>query len=141
MLADTEHDSPSQFTYDDMAVVMGTYNEEAAIKAVLSDIERVSDGRASVVCVDGSGDRTPTIAREHGARVIEQEPQGYGIAVKEAILSADRPVIVTTDCDDTYPMEQLPDLLSWINRGYDVVSGDRLYYGADAMVLLLSQAS
>lgn len=133
MLADTGHNSSSQYTYDDVTVVMGTYNEEAAISSVISDIERVSEGRAAVVCVDGSSDRTPDIAREHGARVIEQEPQGYGIAVKRAVISANRPVVVTTDCDDTYPMEQLPDLLTWINRGYDVVSGDRLYHGADAM--------
>jgi len=123
----------SAFTFADVSVVMGTYNEEAAIGTVLEDIERVTDGKAEVVCVDGSADRTPEIAREHGAEVIEQEPQGYGVAVREAILAPDRPVVVTTDCDDTYPMEQLPEFLDAINSGYDVVSGDRLYHGADAM--------
>jgi glycosyltransferase involved in cell wall biosynthesis len=122
-----------EFTFDDLAVVMGTYNEEAAIGTVLDDIDEITDGRAEVVCVDGSSDRTPEIAREHGATVIEQEPQGYGVAVREAILTPDRPVIVTTDCDDTYPMERLPDFLDEINDGADVVSGDRLYYGADEM--------
>jgi glycosyltransferase involved in cell wall biosynthesis len=122
-----------RFTFDDLSVVMGTYNEEEAIGVVIEDIERITDGRAEVVCVDGSSDRTPEIARDHGARVIEQRPQGYGVAVREAILSADRPVIVTADCDDTYPMEALPDLLSLINDGYDVVSGDRLYHGAREM--------
>ncbi|WP_233739819.1 dolichyl-phosphate hexose transferase [Halovenus carboxidivorans] len=112
---------------------MGTYNEEEAIETVLTDIEEVTDGKAEVVCVDGSSDRTPEIAREHGATVIEQEPQGYGVAVREAILTPDRPIVVTTDCDDTYPMEQLPEFLDLINEGYDVVSGDRLYHGAEAM--------
>ncbi|MBX0294143.1 dolichyl-phosphate hexose transferase [Haloarcula nitratireducens] len=121
------------FTFDDLAVVMGTYNEADAIGTVLSDIADVTDGRAEVVCVDGSSDRTPEIAREHGATVIEQEPQGYGVAVREAVLTPDRPVIVTTDCDDTYPMERLPDFLAEINDGADVVSGDRLYYGAEEM--------
>ncbi|MFC7080473.1 dolichyl-phosphate hexose transferase [Halorussus caseinilyticus] len=122
-----------EYTFDDVSVVMGTYNEEAAIGTVLDDIERVTDGRAEVVCVDGSSDRTPEIAREKGAQVVEQEPQGYGVAVREALLTPDRPVVVTTDCDDTYPMDQLPEFLDWINRGYDVVSGDRLYWGAEAM--------
>jgi glycosyltransferase involved in cell wall biosynthesis len=121
------------FTFDDLSVVMGTYNEEAAIGTVLSDIERVTDGRAEVVCIDGSDDRTPDVAREHGATVVEQEPQGYGVAVREALLTASRPVVVTTDCDDTYPMDALPAFLDLVNEGYDVVSGDRLYYGADAM--------
>ncbi|MEF8779582.1 MAG: dolichyl-phosphate hexose transferase [Haloferacaceae archaeon] len=122
-----------QYTFADVSVVMGTYNEEAAIGTVLSDVATVTDGKAEVVCVDGSSDRTPEIAREHGARVIEQAPQGYGVAVREALLASDRPVVVTTDCDDTYPMEQLPEFLEAINAGYDVVSGDRLYHGADAM--------
>jgi glycosyltransferase involved in cell wall biosynthesis len=121
------------YTFDDVAVVMGTYNEEAAIEHVLTDIERVTNGRAEVVCVDGSSDRTPEIARDHGARVIEQEPRGYGVAVREAVLAPDRPVVVTTDCDDTYPMERLPDFLEAINEGYDVVSGDRLSHGAETM--------
>jgi glycosyltransferase involved in cell wall biosynthesis len=125
-----------EYTFDDVAVVMGTYNEEAAIGTVLEDIERVTDGRASVVCVDGSDDRTPEIAREHGARVVEQEPQGYGVAVRAALLAADRPVVVTTDCDDTYPMEDLPTFLDAINDGADVVSGDRISRGAEAMPAL-----
>ncbi|MFD1686432.1 dolichyl-phosphate hexose transferase [Halobellus litoreus] len=123
----------TEYTFDDLAVVMGTYNEEAAIETVLSDIDDVTDGRAEVVCVDSSSDRTPEIAREHGATVIEQPPMGYGYAVREAVLAPDRPVVVTTDCDDTYPMEKLPQFLELINEGYDVVSGDRLYYGAEAM--------
>ena len=121
------------YTFDDLSVVMGTYNEEAAIGTVLSDVDRVTDGRAEVVCVDGSDDRTPEIAREHGATVVEQEPQGYGVAVREALLTASRDVIVTTDCDDTYPMEALPRFLELVNEGYDVVSGDRLYHGAETM--------
>ncbi|EMA61014.1 glycosyl transferase family 2 [Halorubrum distributum JCM 13561] len=125
--------SGEPYTFDDLSVVMGTYNEEEAIATVLEDIDEVTDGKAEVVCVDGSSDRTPEIAREHGARVIEQEPQGYGVAVSEAILTPDRPVVVTTDCDDTYPMEALPEFLEAINDGADVVSGDRLYHGAEAM--------
>jgi glycosyltransferase involved in cell wall biosynthesis len=123
----------ADYTFDDLAVVMGTYNEEAAVGTVLSDVDEVTDGRAEVVCVDSSDDRTPEIAREHGATVIEQPPRGYGHAVREAVLTPDRPVVVTTDCDDTYPMETLPQFLALINEGYDVVSGDRLYHGADAM--------
>ncbi|WP_136715242.1 dolichyl-phosphate hexose transferase [Halorientalis salina] len=133
LAAETETETDETFTFDDLSVVMGTYNEEEAIGTVLSDIESVTDGKAEVVCVDGSDDRTPEIARDHGARVIEQEPQGYGVAVREAVLSADRPIVVTTDCDDTYPMDRLPDFLARINEGYDVVSGDRLYYGAKTM--------
>ena len=134
MVAQATLDTETEdYSFDDLSVVMGTYNEEEAIETVLSDIDRVTEGRAEVVCVDGSSDSTPEVAREMGARVIEQKPQGYGVAVREALLSADRPVVVTTDCDDTYPMERLPDFLELVNEGYDVVSGDRVSGGADAM--------
>jgi len=139
--ADGATEPSDEFTFDDMTVVMGTYNEEAAIGTVLEDVDRVTDGRANVVCVDGSDDRTPEVAREHGARVIEQEPQGYGVAVRAAVLAADRPVVVTTDCDDTYPMEALPAFLDAINDGADVVSGDRISPGADAMPTLNRQGN
>ncbi|MEF8854370.1 MAG: dolichyl-phosphate hexose transferase [Haloarculaceae archaeon] len=119
------------YSFEDVAVVMGTYNEEAAIGQVLADIDDVTEGDAAVICVDGSSDRTPEIAREAGAGVIE--PQGYGVALERGLRAADRPVVVTTDCDDTYPMERLPDFLAAINDGADVVSGDRLYYGASSM--------
>lgn len=125
-----------RFTFDDIAVVMGTYNEATAVGTVIEDIQSETDGRAAVICVDGSDDETPDIARGHGARVIEQDPQGYGVAVREAVLAADRPVVVTTDCDDTYPMEALPEFLRLINEGADVVSGDRLSNGPDAMPTL-----
>ena len=130
---DANANADGPFTFDDLSVVMGTYNEEAAVATVISDIERVTDGRAEVVCVDGSDDRTPEIAEEHGARVIRQEPQGYGVAVHAALKAASRDIVVTTDCDDTYPMAALPAFLEAVNEGYDVVSGDRLYHGAEAM--------
>ncbi len=126
-------ESGDEYTFDDLTVVMGTYNEEAAIETVLSDVAAVTDGRAAVVCVDSSSDRTPEIAREHGARVVRQAPRGYGYAVRAALREADRPVVVTTDCDDTYPMEMLPEFLELINDGADVVSGDRLSRGAETM--------
>lgn len=123
----------SSYDMTNLSVVMGTYNEEAAVAQVLEDIERVTDGQAEVVCVDGSTDDTAAIARSMGATVIEQSPQGYGVALQEALQAASGAVIVTTDCDDTYPMEAIPRFLEQINDGADVVSGDRLRYGADTM--------
>ncbi|PSQ03649.1 glycosyl transferase family 2 [Halobacteriales archaeon QS_6_71_20] len=118
---------------DDVSVVMGAYNEAAAIGPVLDDVDAATDGRAEVVVVDGSDDETPEIARERGARVVDQPPRGYGAAVRRALLEASNPVRVTTDCDGTYPMERIPDFLELVNEGFDVVSGDRLYRGAETM--------
>jgi len=66
----------TEYTFDDVSVVMGTYNEEEAIGTVLSDIDEVTGGRAEIVCVDGSSDRTPEIAREHARASSNRSRRG-----------------------------------------------------------------
>jgi glycosyltransferase involved in cell wall biosynthesis len=119
--------------YSDVSVVMGSRNEEKAIGKVITDIQRATNNQAEIVVVDGSIDRTPEIAEKLGATVIRQEPQGYGIAVKEALFSASRDIIITVDCDDTYPAEQIPEFVNLIREGYEVVSGSRLLKNTENM--------
>jgi glycosyltransferase involved in cell wall biosynthesis len=123
----------SEYTLDDVSVVTGTYDEREAVGPVLAAIEDATDGRAEVVVVDSSSDGTAAVAREAGARVIEQAPRGYGVALLTGLRAAEGEVLITTDCDGTYPLERVPDLLALLNDGWDVVGGDRLYWGAAAM--------
>jgi len=122
----TQDNYQKKFSFSDVSVVMGTRNEEEAVEKVITDIKKSTTNLAEIIVVDGSSDRTPEIAEQLGARVIRQKPQGYGIAVKSALLAASKDVIITVDCDDTYPAEQIPEFLQYINEGYDVVSGSRL---------------
>ena len=110
----------------DVSVVMGSRNEEGAISKVIKGIQTATRDQAEIVVVDGSLDRTPDIAESLGAKVIRQKPQGYGVAVKAALMSASRDIIITVDCDDTYPTEQIPEFVRLIREGYDVVSGSRI---------------
>lgn len=128
----------SERTYgpDDVSVVMGAYNEVDAIESVLADVDAATEGEAEVVVVDSSDDGTAAVARDRGAKVVKQPPRGYGAAVERALREASNPVRITTDCDGTYPMDRIPDFLRLVNEGYDVVSGDRLYHGAEAMPAL-----
>lgn len=119
--------------FSNVSVVMGTRNEERAIDKVIKDIKEITNNQAEIVVVDGSDDKTPEIASQLGAKVIRQEPRGYGVAVKLALMSATRDIIITTDCDDTYPMEDIPKFVKLINEGYDVVSGSRLINKVDSM--------
>jgi glycosyltransferase involved in cell wall biosynthesis len=129
-------ETEGQYGLGDVSVVMGTYNEREAIESVLAEIDAATGGEAEIVVVDSSMDGTVEVARDHGATVVEQPPRGYGVAVREALLSASNPVRITTDCDGTYPLDRIPDFLDLINEGYDVVSGDRLYHGARTMPTL-----
>ncbi|HEW92194.1 MAG TPA: glycosyltransferase family 2 protein [Thermotogaceae bacterium] len=109
-----------------LSVVMITLNEEKAVKKVVTDIKNVVP-HAEIIVVDSSSDSTPEIAKGLGCRVIRQyPPQGYGIAMETALKSAKNDVIVTLDCDDTYPTEKIPELVKWIDKGYDIVNASRL---------------
>ncbi|WP_048148996.1 glycosyltransferase family 2 protein [Methanolacinia paynteri] len=111
---------------NDLSVVMITLNEEKAIKKVVSDIKRAVP-EAEIIIVDSSSDKTPEIAQAMGCKVIRQyPPQGYGNAMILALTSATKDIIITLDCDDTYPAEKIPELVEWIKNGYDVVNATRL---------------
>ena len=113
---------------------MITRNEEKAVGKVIGDIRAAVPG-AEILIVDSSSDRTADIAQSLGARVIRQfPPRGYGPAMDTALRSTEREVVVTLDCDDTYPtefIEQMARLV--IEEGFDLVDGSRLVRKPAAM--------
>lgn len=61
-------------------------------------------------------------------------PQGYGRAMDLALRSYTRPVAVTMDCDDTYPVEFIEPMARMVlDEGYDLVDGSRLQNKPAAM--------
>jgi len=119
---------------DQISVVMITMNEEKAVGKVIADILASVPG-AEILIIDSSRDATPRIAEELGARVIRQfPPQGYGRAMDLALRSFDRPVGVTLDCDDTYPVDRIAPMARMvIEEGWDLVDGSRLARKPEAM--------
>jgi glycosyltransferase involved in cell wall biosynthesis len=116
-----------------LTVSMITMNEEGAVAKVIQDIRRVAPD-AEVLLVDSSKDRTAEIAQELGARVIKQfPPQGYGPAMDRAVREAAGDVVITLDCDDTYPVEAIPELMRLIEQGYDLANTTRVAKRPKAM--------
>lgn len=112
--------------FEDVAVVMIAMNEEGSVRDVLRDIRRDAPG-ATVTIVDSSTDATPEIAAQEGAEVIRQfPPRGYGPAMVTALRAPDRPIVVTLDCDDTYPTALIPQLVEMVRGGCDVAGTTRL---------------
>ena len=110
-----------------ITVAMITMNEAEAVAKVIGDIRRAVPS-AEILIVDSSSDRTPEIARSLGARVIRQfPPEGYGPAMDMALRSSAGEVVVTLDCDDTYPVERIEGMAALVlEEGYDLVDGSRL---------------
>ena len=116
-----------------VTVSMITMNEEGAVAKVVHDIRRVVPD-AEILLVDSSKDRTAEIAEQLGCRVIKQfPPQGYGPAMNRAVREASGDVVVTLDCDDTYPVEEIPRLVKMIGEGYDLVNTTRVHKRPKAM--------
>lgn len=110
-----------------ITILMITMNEAGAVERVIRDI-RSAVPEAEILIVDSSKDDTPKIAGSLGARVVRQfPPQGYGKAMDLGFRSAAGDVIVTLDCDNTYPAAQIPMVLAFMNeRGADMVDCSRL---------------
>ncbi len=117
-----------------LTVAMITMNEASSVARVINDIKAVVP-LAEILIVDSSKDDTPIIAEACGARVIRQfPPRGYGPAMECALREAKGEVVVTMDCDNTYPTSQIPVFASLIlDHGYDVIDGSRLHKKPKAM--------
>ena len=122
-----------------ISVAMITMNEEAAVAKVIADIRRAVPA-AEIVIADSSKDRTAEIAESLGARVIRQfPPRGYGPAMDRVLRSAERDVVVTLDCDNTYPAGYISRLAGMVcEGGYDLVDGSRLARGKPAAMPLVN---
>jgi len=117
-----------------ISVGLISMNECASIHAVLAAIRAVVPN-AEIVLVDSSSDDTPLIAQHYGVRVIRQyPPQGYGPAMMRLLNECSREVIITLDCDNTYPAQVIPDMAQLIlDKHFDLVDASRLSQKPQAM--------
>ncbi|HNB21150.1 MAG TPA: glycosyltransferase family 2 protein [Candidatus Melainabacteria bacterium] len=126
---------PTPFDSKNISCVLLTLNEEGAIAKVVNDIRKVLP-TAEIVVVDSSTDNTAKIADEMGCAVVRQfPPKGYGWAMHAGLEKASGDYVITLDCDDTYPVEAISELLSRLEEGADLVSASRLRTRPEAMSL------
>ncbi len=116
-----------------LVIQIPAWNEEASLGEVLDALPTRVAGFDEVevqVIDDGSEDRTPVVAREHGARVVELGAhQGLAVAFETGIKEALRhgaDVIVNTDADHQYDARDIEGLVQPILEGRaHMVIGDR----------------
>jgi glycosyltransferase involved in cell wall biosynthesis len=113
-----------------LTIVMPTLNEEEGItecmeraKTAIAELGVV----AEIIVSDSSTDRTPEIARDLGAIVVEPDEGGYGNAYKYAFERARGEYVAIGDADTTYDFEELPKLVKLANQDdVDIAMGSRL---------------
>jgi glycosyltransferase involved in cell wall biosynthesis len=112
-----------------ISVVLPCLNEEGAVGQVVDDawkgIESTGLPGEVLVVDNGSSDRSPEIALEHGARVVHEERRGYGSAYLRGLAEAQGDYIVMADADGTYPLTDLREFVKKLDAGDDMVLGSR----------------
>lgn len=118
-----------------LSVVIPAYNEEAVISQTLSSFRDYFDKQdysfELIVVDDGSSDRTSELAGQDNAKVIRLERNiGKGGAVRAGMLQASGEIILMTDADYPYDIDQIEKFLPEFQNGADIVIGSRKLPGS-----------
>lgn len=112
-----------------LSILVPAYNEAPVIGETLRRLRTTMDASGLayeiIVIDDDSTDDTAARAAAENVQVIRQPANGgYGRALKTGMHHARYDWCAIVDCDGSYPIERLPDLLSYVPR-FDMVVGAR----------------
>jgi glycosyltransferase involved in cell wall biosynthesis len=100
-----------------ISFLLPAFNEEKALPEVISSIPitelKKSGFQTEIVVVDNnSNDKTASVARSLGARVVSENRRGYGHAYQTGFQKVKGDIVITGDADNTYPFG---DSLKYVN--------------------------
>jgi len=118
------------------AVLLPVYNEAATVGGVLDAVRHFFDGEIIVVD-DGSTDDTPRVLAERSDLTVLHLDRncGYGAALRIGFRVASHlgvARLITMDCDGQHEPAHIPQFLSALDEGGDIVSGSRYLPGSAA---------
>ncbi|OGF24234.1 hypothetical protein A3H09_01185 [Candidatus Falkowbacteria bacterium RIFCSPLOWO2_12_FULL_45_13] len=108
-----------------LSLVIPCYNEEDGLTELFkNDLSYIDE----IIVVDNNcTDNTVKIAKDYGARVVEEKKSGYGAAYKKGFKNVTNEIIVAMDGDNTYPAGEIKRLVEiLVERDLDFVSASRL---------------
>lgn len=110
------------------SIIIPAYNEAGAIGEVLDGIRALNRSEIIEVIVidDCSTDGTKDKIEPNQAIVLSNiQNFGYGYSLKRGITAAKGSDIIIMDADGSYPVEELPKLISEYEKGFNMVVGAR----------------
>lgn len=119
---------PSAEEAVEVSIVVPCLNEELTVGTFVDwCFEGLAEAGVTgeVIIVDSSTDRSPEIAREHGAHVLTVPLRGLGRAYIDAIPHIRGSIVIMGDCDLTYDFRQLSGFVEAVRGGSDFVMGTR----------------
>ncbi|MBP5607001.1 MAG: glycosyltransferase [Lachnospiraceae bacterium] len=114
----------------DCTILLPCLNEEANIAYVIDQAREWLDQSCvdgEILVVDnGSVDRSVSVAKTHGAKVIREKQIGYGYALRRGLSEAKGQVIIFGDADGTYEFSDLGVFYEPLSKNeYDLIIGNR----------------
>ncbi|MEA2169324.1 MAG: hypothetical protein QOF76_2624 [Solirubrobacteraceae bacterium] len=103
-------------------------NIEACVKAALAGIDAAGVPGEVVVSDNNSTDGSGSLAEAAGARVVHESRPGYGSAYLAGFAAARGEYIVMADADLTYDFGEIPHFVEELDKGAQLVMGDRMDY-------------
>jgi glycosyltransferase involved in cell wall biosynthesis len=123
-----------------ISVIIPAFNEEESIGLVIKSLPQKKI-KEIIVVNNGSTDKTAYIAKEHGARVVDEAYRGYGAACLKGVSELNEPeIVVFLDGDFSDFPEEIESLVNpIINNQADFVLGSRMLL-PQSRISLLPQA-
>ncbi|EMO96451.1 glycosyltransferase family 2 protein [Leptospira interrogans] len=111
--------------------VIPCLNEEKTLPLVLEKLVRLKKELKQynveiLVSDNGSEDKSVSIAKKYGAKVVHCKERGYGAALNFGIINANGEIVLFADADDTYDFLESSALLAEMEKGAEFVIGSRL---------------
>lgn len=107
-----------------VSVVFPAYNEEEGIEQAVKGFLAAEAVDEVLVIDNNSRDRTADLARRAGARVVSEQKQGYGFALRRGLAEAEGDLIMLAEPDGTFSADDVPKLLAY-SADADLVLGTR----------------
>jgi glycosyltransferase involved in cell wall biosynthesis len=107
-----------------VSVVIPAYNEEQTISEVVRDYAACPDVDEVLVVDNNCKDRTAELAREAGARVVQESAPGYGKALLAGMRAATGEILVLTEADGSFKASDVEKLLVYLDDA-NMVCGTR----------------
>jgi glycosyltransferase involved in cell wall biosynthesis len=113
-----------------VSVVIPCLNEseniEQCVERAIAALAGASLDGEVVVCDNNSTDASGELAARAGARVVLETRPGYGSAYLAGFAAARGEYIVMADADLTYDFAEIPRFVSELDKGAQLVMGDRM---------------
>lgn len=117
----------------ELTILMPCLNERESIAFCIREAQSFLESRGIdgevLIADNGSRDDSARLAQAAGARVVTVTAKGYGSAIRGGIRAAEGKYIILSDCDGSYCLEELDEMLCKLREGSHLVVGDRFRGG------------